>query len=288
MCSSFLFTYLSPPSEALSRSACVITGGLAEAVSLADALQKAAGALDVVRMWQKQLIRVLFVMTTKLKGLTSLPLHFPPSHIVHLKSPHKLSVSSTWVAQWWDSPSVVTPLMEPVWDVHTATFLPLIFSPRLPPLTARRRAGVPTSSSSPSSPGYPFSVRLDSFPLFMSNSRVVNIFRLISKIAPDRRRAECSYANRSNLTAATTRRLNHCPLTSAAVLIIRGPLPYRRNYFNKFFLQSTISNFIQPGAATVELVEFLKTFFHCFWCVKAASWSFCWGLAFTHLFWLRR
>lgn len=43
---------MSSLSETLSRSACVITGGLAEAVNLADALRKAVGALDMVRTGQ--------------------------------------------------------------------------------------------------------------------------------------------------------------------------------------------------------------------------------------------
>lgn len=48
----FLKSRMSSLSENLSRSACVITGGLAEAVNLADALRKAVGALDMVRKGQ--------------------------------------------------------------------------------------------------------------------------------------------------------------------------------------------------------------------------------------------
>lgn len=87
-------------SDTLSRSACIITGGSAHAATLADALQKPLGALDMVRVWQLQLINILVMLMTALLIPRSCSFYFPlssPSSF-HLKSPHKLSASSAWVA----------------------------------------------------------------------------------------------------------------------------------------------------------------------------------------------
>lgn len=60
-------------SDTLSRSACVITGGSAQALTLADALQKAVGALDMVRVRQSQMIKMFLLTTAMLKISLSLP-----------------------------------------------------------------------------------------------------------------------------------------------------------------------------------------------------------------------
>lgn len=125
-------------SDTLSQSACVITGGSAQALSLADALQKAVGALDTVRVRQSLLIKMFLLTTAMLKISLSLP-YFKKefssiSPSPYLQSPHKLTVSSTWVARWWDLPSAVRPLMEPVWDIHSLQLYSSLFSPSIPDL----------------------------------------------------------------------------------------------------------------------------------------------------------
>ena len=123
-------------SETLSQSACIITGGSAHAATLADGLQKAAGALHMVRPGQSQLIKMLVVLMT---AILIIPMSFPflfsaisPSQ--YLQSPLKLNVSSTWVAPWWDLPSAVRPLMEPVWDIDSLQLSSSSLSPSIPDL----------------------------------------------------------------------------------------------------------------------------------------------------------
>lgn len=65
-------------SDTLSRSACVITGGSAQALTLADALQKAVGALDTVRVRQSLLIKMFLLTTAMLKISLSLPFFYFP------------------------------------------------------------------------------------------------------------------------------------------------------------------------------------------------------------------
>lgn len=95
-----VFSTVRSVSGTLSRSACVITGGSAQAVALADALQEAVGALHTVRVRQSQLIDV-----RSAEDLLEFAFFFfsplsPHPRASNLPPPHKLTVSSTWVARW--------------------------------------------------------------------------------------------------------------------------------------------------------------------------------------------
>lgn len=146
----FLKSRMSSLSETLSRSACVITGGLAEAVNLADALRKGVSALDMVRMgsngsfkcclwWQQNwraspVYHYVFLYLTRIR-LLSYTSNFP---INSMRAPLGWPSGKT-CGHTSNGACLGLP--------HSATFLPVIFSPhpQPPPLTLHAGEQMPPS-----------------------------------------------------------------------------------------------------------------------------------------------